>query len=301
MSRDVEIGWTVGTLFLALFIAWFTASSDLGSLVGHAQGHRDPCRRQAVDVEDAASQRRARDQRTACADRRAGQLVMTSQDVIHSFFVPAVPHQAGRASRPLYADMVPGHEARHVSSVLHAALRHGARAHGRRRRGHDPGDYARWSAAQPRSRRIAREGEALFRSLGCSGCHARIERPRAAARRPLRQTGASVGWANRGGGRRLHPQFDPAACPRHRGRLRQHHAEHCRAWSATTKSSRSPPTSARCAPRRGQPDDRRSQPAGRSAAPTTFDEEHTLASWLFTTDHKRIAHPLRHHDHRSSS
>src|SRR5581483_724556 len=35
-----------------------------------------------------------------------------------------------------------------------------------------PADYARWISAQPQTLGLAHEGEALFRSFGCSGCHA---------------------------------------------------------------------------------------------------------------------------------
>jgi cytochrome c oxidase subunit 2 len=35
-----------------------------------------------------------------------------------------------------------------------------------------PDDYARWSESQPGSENIAREGDKVFRALGCSGCHA---------------------------------------------------------------------------------------------------------------------------------
>jgi cytochrome c oxidase subunit 2 len=34
-----------------------------------------------------------------------------------------------------------------------------------------PEDYARWTAAQPEGDDLAHQGSALFRSLGCSGCH----------------------------------------------------------------------------------------------------------------------------------
>ena len=37
-----------------------------------------------------------------------------------------------------------------------------------------PPDYARWISAQPQTSGLAQQGEALFRSLGCSGCHARV-------------------------------------------------------------------------------------------------------------------------------
>jgi len=35
-----------------------------------------------------------------------------------------------------------------------------------------PEDYSRWSAAQPGAENLAGQGEALFNSLGCAGCHA---------------------------------------------------------------------------------------------------------------------------------
>ena len=40
-----------------------------------------------------------------------------------------------------------------------------------------PEDYARWTAAQPQGDDLAHQGEALFRSLGCSGCHTATARP----------------------------------------------------------------------------------------------------------------------------
>ena len=66
-------------------------------------------------------------------------LIMTSQDVIHSFLHSRLPHQAGRASRPLHRGMVPRHQARRLSSILRGVLRHPALRHGRRHRGHGAG------------------------------------------------------------------------------------------------------------------------------------------------------------------
>ena len=58
-------------------------------------------------------------------------LIMTSQDVIHSFLRSRVPHEAGRAPRPLHRRMVPRHQARHLPSVLRRILRHAALRHDR--------------------------------------------------------------------------------------------------------------------------------------------------------------------------
>ena len=41
-------------------------------------------------------------------------LIMTSQDVIHSFLRAGVPHQAGRAARPLHHRLVPCHQGREL-------------------------------------------------------------------------------------------------------------------------------------------------------------------------------------------
>ncbi len=60
-------------------------------------------------------------------------MVMSSQDVIHSFFVPAFRVKADVLARPLHHDLVPADQARHLSPVLFAILRHAALGHDRRR------------------------------------------------------------------------------------------------------------------------------------------------------------------------
>jgi cytochrome c oxidase subunit 2 len=172
VSRDLEIGWTAATLFLALFIAWFTASIDLGSLAGHAQG---------LEIHVVAKQWMWKTQHPNGAREinalhvpihQPVTLLMTSQDVIHSFFVPQFRIKQdvlpGRYTQTwfeatelgtfhLFCTQLCGTEhARMVGDVVVMS----------------PGDYARWTAAQPEADTIARDGEALFRSLGCSGCHA---------------------------------------------------------------------------------------------------------------------------------
>ena len=172
LQRDVEIGWTVGTLFLALFLAWFTAASSLGSLAPN---------KTAMEIHVVAKQWMWKTQHPNGAREinalhvPVGEpvtLVMTSEDVIHSFFVPqfrikqdVLPgrytqtwFQATRAGTfHLFCTQLCGTEhARMVGDVVALA----------------PDDYARWTAAQPQADDIAKEGESLFRSLGCSGCHA---------------------------------------------------------------------------------------------------------------------------------
>lgn len=102
---------------------------------------------------------------------RPVRLVMVSQDVIHSFFVPAfrVKH-----------DVVPGR----YETLWFEAVKTGtygllcAEYCGTQHSGMlgqvvvmAPRDFEEWLATQPQADDLAQEGAALFRSYGCSGCH----------------------------------------------------------------------------------------------------------------------------------
>jgi cytochrome c oxidase subunit 2 len=101
----------------------------------------------------------------------AVKLIMTSQDVIHSFFVPAFR---------IKQDVLPGRytslwfRAResgefHLFCAEYCGTDH---AHmGGRIVVMEPAEYARWLNAGEVSLSMAQRGEALFRQLGCSGCH----------------------------------------------------------------------------------------------------------------------------------
>ena len=62
---------------------------------------------------------------------RPFRLILTSEDAIHSFYIPAFRDQAGRGSRPIHQRVVSGHENRRVSLVLRGILRHQPLAHDR--------------------------------------------------------------------------------------------------------------------------------------------------------------------------
>jgi cytochrome c oxidase subunit 2 len=98
-------------------------------------------------------------------------LKMTSQDAIHSFFVPAFR---------LKQDMLPGR----YTSLWFTATRLGeyhlfCAEYCGSQHSHmtgrivvmRPDDYARWLAAGTAQPSLAQYGYALFRQLGCSGCH----------------------------------------------------------------------------------------------------------------------------------
>ncbi|WP_458757133.1 cytochrome c oxidase subunit II [Afipia sp. TerB] len=98
-------------------------------------------------------------------------LVMASQDVIHSFFIPALR---------LKHDVVPGRyqdiqlEIRRSGHYHLFCAEYCGTDHSRMLGeivAMEPADYAAWLAAQQPRNSLAQEGEALFRQLGCSGCH----------------------------------------------------------------------------------------------------------------------------------
>ncbi|MFC4932930.1 cytochrome c oxidase subunit II [Massilia sp. GCM10023247] len=103
---------------------------------------------------------------------RPVRLVLTSQDVIHSFFVPAFR---------IKQDVVPGR----YSAIAFTPSRAGeyhlfcaefcGTAHAMmtgRIVVQSPAQFARWLTSGPRQPGMAERGFALFRRFGCAGCHA---------------------------------------------------------------------------------------------------------------------------------
>ena len=101
---------------------------------------------------------------------RACQLTMTSQDVIHSFFVPAFRVKAGRAARPLHHHLVSAHAGRDATTS--SAPSTAARST-RRMIGEvvvmDPADYERWLGGGGQAV-AGRAGQKLFSSSGRMPC-----------------------------------------------------------------------------------------------------------------------------------
>jgi cytochrome c oxidase subunit 2 len=99
-------------------------------------------------------------------------LVMTSQDVIHDFFVPAF-----RTKQDVLPDryttewFTPTKTGRyHLFCAEYCGLDHS-------RMGgwvyvQEPEEYARWLAGQPAEESIVAAGARLFQARGCTGCHA---------------------------------------------------------------------------------------------------------------------------------
>jgi cytochrome c oxidase subunit 2 len=172
LQSEFEIGWTSATLFLFLFIFWWAASMQLSALTPPEH---------TLEIHVLAKQWMWRVQQPSGIQEinelhvpvnKPVQLTMISQDVIHSLFLPAFR---------IKQDVLPGRNTylwftakKTGSFALLCAEFCGtdhSRMNGRIIVLSQP-DYAAWISAQPQTPGLAAEGEALFRSLGCSGCHA---------------------------------------------------------------------------------------------------------------------------------
>ena len=171
LKREVEVGWTSATLLFALLIFCWASSAQLSA-------NRD--RPNAIEIHILAKQWMWKAQHTNGAREIDGlhvprgesiRLLMTSEDVIHSFYVPAfrlkqdlVP---GRLTELLFRPTKTGDYhlfCAEYCGTLHARMGGNVTVM-------EPADYAKWLAAQPEGDDLGREGAALFVSLGCAGCH----------------------------------------------------------------------------------------------------------------------------------
>ena len=171
MSREFEIGWTAATLFLFLFIFWWAGSSQLRGLnpPANAMEIHVVAKQWMWKVEHPSGVREI-DALHAPVGRPV-RLVMTSQDVIHSFYVPAFRMKQdvlpGRYTETWFQATRPG-----VYPLLCAEYC-----------GTDhsqmlgqifvmtPQAYGQWTAAQPQPDDLAAQGGKLFTTLGCGSCH----------------------------------------------------------------------------------------------------------------------------------
>jgi cytochrome c oxidase subunit II len=171
LQHEVEIGWTLATLFLFLFLFWWAGTRELTALTpppGAFEIH--VVAKQWMWRFQHPSGAREIDDLHVPADTPV-RLAMTSEDVIHDLYLPALR---------LKQDILPDRYTYlwftavktgifHLTCAEFCGTNHSVMA------GRfivvTPQDYARWTAAQPQGDDLAHQGEALFRSLGCSGCH----------------------------------------------------------------------------------------------------------------------------------
>ncbi|MFC6619796.1 cytochrome c oxidase subunit II [Novosphingobium panipatense] len=171
VSREVEIGWTAATAFAFVFLFWFAA------VVGTEQFEVPE---EALEIHVVAKQwmwKVEHPNGTREIDALhvpvgvPVRLVMTSQDVIHSFYVPAfrikrdvlpgryveigfTPDRAG-TYRLFCAEYCGTDHSRMIGSISVMSQ----------------ADYARWSSARPQGDSLADQGRLLFERMGCTGCH----------------------------------------------------------------------------------------------------------------------------------
>jgi len=172
MKREVEIGWTVATLILFLFMFWWAGVELLNASSPPAK---------ALEIHVVAKQWMFRIQQPTGAREineihipihTAVRLAMTSEDVIHDLFIPAL-----RIKRDILPDRYTylWFTATKTGTFWFTCAQFCGTNHSQMSGSMivmDQASYARWTTAQPQSQDLARLGKALFHSLGCSGCHA---------------------------------------------------------------------------------------------------------------------------------
>ena len=171
LSRDIELGWTLATLFAFLSIFGWAAAQDFkllhpapGALTIQVVG-----KQWMWKVEHPGGQREINALHVPLDT--PVRLIIDSQDVIHSFYVPALR---------LKRDAVPGL----TQNIFFTAVRTGTfpiqcaeycgTNHARMLGAMtvlSRDDYARWLSARPEGDTLAAAGARLFLSYGCSGCH----------------------------------------------------------------------------------------------------------------------------------
>jgi cytochrome c oxidase subunit II len=171
LRREIEIGWTVATTFLALFIFWwFVGGSGLPPRADPNQLEIHVVAKQWMWKTEHPDGAREIDALHLPMGRPV-RLIMTSEDVIHSFFVPAFR---------LKQDVLPGRDTElaftptelgdfHLFCAEYCGTQHS-------HMGGDivvmtPSDYAVWTKGQPHADTLAATGEALYAKLGCGTCH----------------------------------------------------------------------------------------------------------------------------------
>ncbi len=171
VAREFEIIWTAATFFLFFFLFWFTASAQFTTLVPP---------RDAMEIHVIGKQwmwktqhaNGAREINTLHVPVNVPvRLVLSSEDVIHSFFVPAFRIKRdvlpGRYLETWFTATKTGNW--HIFCTQFCGTQH-ARMVGTVVVMPQE-EFAKWLRAQPQADDLAKQGAALFVSLGCAGCH----------------------------------------------------------------------------------------------------------------------------------
>ncbi|MBV9992153.1 MAG: cytochrome c oxidase subunit II [Alphaproteobacteria bacterium] len=171
-KHELEIGWTVATTFLAIFIFWwFTAGNGLPPRAAPDQLEVHVVAKQWMWKTQHPDGAREIDALHIPVGRQV-RLVMTSQDVIHSFYAPAFRLKQdvlpGRSTElvftptelgtfELFCAEYCGTQHSHMKGEIMVMT---------------PAAYRAWLPRQPHGDTLAHEGEALYARFGCGACHA---------------------------------------------------------------------------------------------------------------------------------
>jgi cytochrome c oxidase subunit 2 len=171
LSREIEIGWTVATTFLAIFIFWwFVGGNGLPPRNAPNQLEIHVVAKQWMWKTQHPDGAREIDALHIPVNTQI-RLVMTSQDVIHSFYVPAFRLKQDvlpvRSTELIFTPTEIG--TYHLFCAEYCGTQHS----------HMTGEvvvmtavnYAAWLRKQPHGDSLVREGEALFDKFGCGACH----------------------------------------------------------------------------------------------------------------------------------
>ncbi|MBK1621976.1 cytochrome c oxidase subunit II [Afifella marina] len=171
LLREFETGWTLATVLLFVTIFGWASAQGFGAMTPAGEPLQiNVVAKQWMWKSEHPGGEREINELHVPADR-AILLSMNSQDVIHSFFVPALR---------IKQDVVPGH----TEALSFIADKPGTYAllcaeycgtQHSKMTGKvivmEEEDYADWLSHQEADNSLAAQGERLFTTLGCSGCH----------------------------------------------------------------------------------------------------------------------------------
>ena len=131
VQREFELGWTSATVFLFLFIFWWAAASQLSALTPPAKALEIHvvAKQWMWKVEQPSGVREINEIHVPAGTPVL--LSMTSQDVIHSLFLPALRLKQDVLPDRIHLSLVHRRQDRHLQPDLRRVLRHQPFAHDR--------------------------------------------------------------------------------------------------------------------------------------------------------------------------
>jgi len=172
LSTSLEIGWTVVPLLI--FLALFGWAADVFFRMSKPPANADEIyvvgKQWMWKLQHTDGRREINELHLPVG--RPVKLVMTSQDVIHDFFVPAFRAKQdvlpGRYTTLWFTPTKPGKY--HLFCSQYCGTNHSTM--GGWVYVSEPEEHARWLAQTSSPTSLAARGERIFHTLGCSGCHA---------------------------------------------------------------------------------------------------------------------------------